>query len=211
MPSSAMSDRQGSPMITPPVAAERAPYKLDDIIDIAVGVFLERGFDSASMEHLAKAAGITKSSIYYHVSGKEELLRLGVNRALDALFAVLDEPESLQGPAADRFRHIVRRTVETVCTHTPEVALLVRLLGNSETERLALERRREFDRSVDRLVQQAIRDGGLRSEVDPTLLTRLCFGMAVSVVEWYRPHGKIDATQLTDAIETVLFLGALPR
>lgn len=192
-------------------AAERAPYKLDDVVDIAVAVFLERGYDGTSMEHIARAAGITKSSIYYHVAGKEELLRLGVNRALDALFAVLDEPDSLQGSSAGRFRHIVRRTVETVCQHTPEVALLVRLLGNSDTERVALERRREFDRSVTRLVQQAIRDGGLRPEIEAILLTRLCFGMAVSVVEWYRPMGKLDSAELMDAVETILFLGALPR
>ena len=36
--------------------------------------------------------GITKSAIYHHVSSKDELLRLAVNRALDGLFAVTEEP-----------------------------------------------------------------------------------------------------------------------
>ena len=50
------------------------------------------------MEDLARATGRTKSSIYHHVSGKEELLRLAVARAIDALFAVLDEPGAVDGP-----------------------------------------------------------------------------------------------------------------
>ena len=56
-----------------------------------VGVFNERGYEAASMEDLAKASGFTKSIFYHHVSGKEELLRMAVDRALDALSAALDE------------------------------------------------------------------------------------------------------------------------
>ena len=56
-----------------------------------MAVFNERGYEAASMEDLAKASGFTKSTFYHHVSGKEELLRMAVNRALDALSAALDE------------------------------------------------------------------------------------------------------------------------
>ena len=183
----------------------RAPYGLDDIVDIAVGVFLERGYDGTSMGDLAKAADITKSSFYYHVTSKEELFERGVGRALDALFGVLDEPGSLRGTAIERIRHIVRRTVEIVTERLPEVALLVRTHGKTEAEKRALERRREFDRTMTRLTRQAVRDGDLRANLDPGLFTRLVLGMAVSVVEWYRPEGKVRATVLVDAVEALVF------
>ncbi|WP_245484907.1 helix-turn-helix domain-containing protein, partial [Ciceribacter ferrooxidans] len=48
---------------------------------MAVRVFLERGYDGASLDDVARAAGITKASVYYHVSSKEELLERGVGRA----------------------------------------------------------------------------------------------------------------------------------
>jgi AcrR family transcriptional regulator len=183
----------------------RAPYALDDIVDIAVGVFLERGYDGTSMGDLAKAADIAKSSFYHHVTGKEELFERGVGRALDALFGVLEEAESLQGPAVYRIRHIVRRTVEIVTERLPEVALLVRTHGNTAAEQRALDRRREFDRTVTRLVRQAIREGDLRADLDPSHFTRLTMGMAVSVVEWYRPEGKVSARVLVDAVENLIF------
>jgi AcrR family transcriptional regulator len=189
--------------------AVRPRYDLDDIVDLAVRVFLERGYDGTSMADLAAAAGITKSSFYHHVSSKEELLERGVGRALDALFAVLDEPGSLSGTAVGRLRHIVRRMTEITVQRQPEVALLVRARGNTEAEKRALERRREFDRAVARLMRQAIRDGDVRCCDDPGLATRLTLGMAVSLVEWYQPGGSIGAGKLVDTVERFAFGGLL--
>lgn len=72
----------------------RPAYDRDSLLEVAVVVFNERGYDGTGMEELARRLGLSKSSIYHHVSGKEELLELAVNRALDALFAVLDEEEA---------------------------------------------------------------------------------------------------------------------
>ncbi len=192
-----------------PKLGVRPAHDLDDIVDIAVRVFLEHGYDGTSMEDLARAAGISKSSFYYHVSGKEELLEHGVNRALDALFGVLDEPGALDGRAVDRLRHVLRRMVGIVAERLPEVALLVRATGNTATEKRALDRRREFDRSVTRLMRQAMRDGDVRATADPALATRLMLGMAVSVVSWYRPDGGIRAGALVAAVEDLAFHGLL--
>jgi AcrR family transcriptional regulator len=189
--------------------AVRPRYDIDDIVDLAVRVFLERGYDGTSMADLAAAAGITKSSFYHHVSGKEELLERGVGRALDALFAVLDEPGALSGTAVERLRHIVRRMTEITVQRRAEVALLVRARGNTKAEKRALERRREFDRAVARLMRQAIRDGDVRCCDDPGLATRLTLGMAVSVVEWYQPGGSTGAGKLADTVERLAFGGLL--
>jgi AcrR family transcriptional regulator len=183
----------------------RPPFRIDQIVDIAVDVFLKRGYDATSMGDLAKAAGITKSSFYHHVSSKEELFELGVGRALDALFGVLKEPEALTGSAADRIRHIVRRLVKIITERLPEVALLVRTHGNTAAEERAMRRRKQFDQAMTALVEQAVRDGDLRLKMEPGLFSRLALGAAVSVVEWYRPTGRVTAEQLTDAIEQLIF------
>ncbi len=54
---------------------KRDTYTPESLLAVAVEVFNERGYDGTSMEHLSRAAGISKSSIYHHVRGKEELLR----------------------------------------------------------------------------------------------------------------------------------------
>jgi AcrR family transcriptional regulator len=149
--------------------------------------FLRRGYDATSMEHLAAATGLSKSALYHHARGKEALLREAVATALEALFAVLREPAARTGPAVDRLEHVLRRSVEVLVAELPSVTLLLRVRGNTETERWALQRRREFDRRLARLVQQAVDEGDLRADLDPALVTRLLFGMVNSLVEWYRP------------------------
>lgn len=195
-------------------AARRDSHSVESLLSVAVSVFNVRGYDGTSMEDLAKAAGITKSSIYHHVSGKEELLRLSVTRALDGLFAILDEPGAREGKAADRLEYVVRRTCLELVEKLPHVTLLLRVRGNTATERDALARRREFDHRVAALAAEAIEEGDLRAGLDPRLTARLVFGMVNSICEWYRPDGsesKIEAGRLADALTVTVFDGLRNR
>lgn len=184
-----------------------ARHSQDELLELVAREFLARGYDATSMEDLARATGLTKSSIYHHVAGKEELLRRAVARAVDALFAVLDEPGSTSGPAVARLEHVVRRSADVLVAQLPYVTLLLRVRGNTEAERWALERRRGFDARLSALVQAAIDDGDLRADLDPRLVTRLLFGMVNSVVEWYRPGGTHSAQEVADALVRLAFDG----
>ncbi|GHE55543.1 MULTISPECIES: TetR/AcrR family transcriptional regulator [Streptomyces] len=188
--------------------ARRDTYTPESLLSVAVRVFNERGYDGTSMEHLSKAAGISKSSIYHHVSGKEELLRRAVSRALDGLFAILDEPRAGEGRAVERLEYVVRRTVEVLTAELPYVTLLLRVRGNTGTERWALERRRDFDHRVAELLRAAAAEGDVRGDVEVRLATRLLFGMINSIVEWYRPDGRGTAErEIVDAVVLMAFGG----
>jgi AcrR family transcriptional regulator len=163
-------------------------YDFGDLLDVVVRVFNERGYEATSMEDLSRATGMTKSAFYHHVSGKEQLLGLAVHRALDGLALVLEEPAARQGTPVERLEHVLRRTVQVLVAELPYVTLLLRLRGNTDTEREALARRRELDTRVAALVAEAAEAGEIRADVDPRLVTRLLFGMVNSVTEWYRPE-----------------------
>jgi AcrR family transcriptional regulator len=189
-------------------ATNGEPYTLASLVEVAAQAFLERGYDATSMEDLSRAAGITKSSFYHHVSGKEALLRGALDRALDGLFGVLAEPAALEGTPVARLRHIVRRQVEVLATELPYVTLLLRLRGNTETERWALGRRREFDQAVAALVREATEAGATPPEVDPVIAARLLSGTVNSLIEWYRPD-RVAVSDLVDAVERQVFEGLL--
>lgn len=184
----------------------RRPYDIDSLTDVALRVFADRGYDGASMDDVARAAGITKASIYHHVSGKEALLERGLGRALDALFAILDEPAARDGRAIQRLRHIVERVAETTLRLLPELTVLFRARGTSKSDRDAVERRRAFDRAVTELIVMAQREGDVRPDVEPRLAARLIFGMSNSVVEWYRT-GTLTRERIASAIVAIAFEG----
>jgi AcrR family transcriptional regulator len=185
----------------------RPGHSLDSLLDVAVAVFNERGYEATTMDELALRLGITKSAIYHHVPSKVELLRLALDRALDALFAVTEEPEATAGPAIERLEHVVRGSVRVLAAELPFVTLLLRVRGNSEVERAALQRRRAFDRFVTDLVRAAEEEGDLRPDVDPAVTSRLLFGTVNSLVEWYRPGGELTADRLAEAVLTTTFEG----
>jgi len=201
----------------------RPGYDLESLLAVAVTVFNERGYDGTSMEDLSRRLGIAKSSIYYHVDSKEELLAMALDRALDGLFGVADEVKSSGGPAIERLEGLVRGSVHVLADRLPYVTLLLRARGNTATERRALARRREFDQIVADLVAEAERDGDVRPDVDPAITARLLFGLVNSLVEWYRPSrrtnvptgrtkttgpgGPAAASELADAVCAVAFDG----
>ncbi|WP_225845058.1 TetR/AcrR family transcriptional regulator [Streptomyces sp. HPF1205] len=188
---------------------KRDTYTPDSLLAVAVEVFNQRGYDGTSMEDLSRAAGISKSSIYHHVRGKEELLNRAVGRALDGLFGILDEAGARDGRAIERLEYVTRRMTEVLTGELPYVTLLLRVRGNTRTERWALERRREFDQRVSELLKAAVADGDLRGDVEARLATRLLFGMINSIVEWYRPHprGGSEGEQVADAVVRLAFDG----
>ena len=193
--------------MTAPTRRGRPGHSLDSLLDVAVALFIERGFEATSMDALADRLGVTKSAIYHHVPSKVELLRLALDRALDGLFAVLSEPGAAQGPAIDRLEHVVRGSVGVLTDRLPFVTLLLRVRGNSELELDALRRRRHVDDQLATLVRAAADEGAVRRDVPPELITRLVFGMVNSLAEWYRPGGPVEPGQLADAVTALAFDG----
>lgn len=170
-------------------------------------VFTERGYDGTSFQHLSHASGLSKSSIYHHIEGKEHLLSLALERALDPLLASTAEEGATSGPAIDRLLYIIRRDVEILAERLPYVTLLLNVHGNTETERWAMEQRRGFDKVVAGIVQEAIDEGDVRADVDARTTARLIFGTINSLVEWYRPSTDKTPQDIADQISTMVLDG----
>ena len=179
----------------------RPRYDLELLLDVAIDEFTKRGYDGTSITHLAAATGLSKSSLYHHVQGKEHILRLGLERAVTPLLGVIDEPGALEGPAIDRLTYVLHRQIGILAEQIAAVTLLLRVRGNTATERWALQRRREFDTFVAGLVRAGVDEGDLRADLDPTLVARLLSGTVNSLTEWYRPgRGALSPDELADAV-----------
>ncbi|MFJ4038574.1 TetR/AcrR family transcriptional regulator [Microbacterium sp. NPDC090007] len=179
-----------------PAKRGRPGYDRDGILDVAVRVFNEQGYDATSVSDLARRLGLTKSALYHHFSSKEELLSVALETALGGLEAVLDQPAARTGAASDRLRFVLTGATDVLVAQLPAVTLLLRVRGNSAVEQAALERRRVFDHRVTALVAAAQAEGEVRDDVDAAVAARLLFGMINSVVEWYRPGGGVDGDRL---------------
>ncbi|MBN9631970.1 MAG: TetR family transcriptional regulator [Actinobacteria bacterium] len=183
-----------------PLRRGRPGYDQRGILEVAVAAFNEHGYDATSIGMLAERLGLSKSAIYHHVASKDELLALALDEALDGLEGALRAAEEAPGTAADRLALVLREAVLVLADRLPYVTLLLRVRGNTEVERGALQRRRAFDHAVAALVAEARDEGALRADADPAVVARLLFGMINSLTEWYDPAGALTPDDLADTI-----------
>jgi AcrR family transcriptional regulator len=188
-----------------PARRGRPGYDREQILEIAVSVFIEQGYDATSVASLAERLGLSKSALYHHFASKEALLEVALDEALGGLEGAL--ADAGDGSARERLEHVLRGAVLVLVDKLAYVTLLLRVRGNSDVERAALERRRAFDRRVTRLVRDAQAEGTVRSDIDPSVATRLLFGMVNSIVEWYRPAGAESAADLARDVLAVALDG----
>lgn len=177
----------------------------------AVELFNRHGYEATSMGMIADRLGVSKSAIYHHVPGKEQLLEFALDRALRELEAILERPAARERPVDQRLEYVLRAMVGVLVDELPNVTLLLRVRGNTPMERRAVERRRAFDHAVAGLIAQSAEAGALRGDLQPRTVTLLVFGMINWITEWYRPGGALRREELSDSVIAIAFDGLRPR
>lgn len=82
--------------------ADVEPGRKGEILDSALNVFAERGYDNGSMREIAKGVGVSEPALYRHFPGKEALflalIRAGAGRMRREAFELIDDlrPETLR-------------------------------------------------------------------------------------------------------------------
>ena len=67
-------------------AAGQDPVKRQQIIDGARRVFIDMGFDAASMNDITREAGVSKGTIYVYFASKEELFEALIEEERGTIF-----------------------------------------------------------------------------------------------------------------------------
>jgi len=67
-----------------PAAGDEESTKRRQIVDGARAVFLAQGFDAASMNDIARAAGVSKGTLYVYFTNKEQLFEAIVEQECEA-------------------------------------------------------------------------------------------------------------------------------
>lgn len=70
----------------------------EQLIDVGLALFAERGVDGTSMEEIAAHAGVSKPVVYAHFGGKEELYAVVVDREMQRLIAMVTSEVSGRQP-----------------------------------------------------------------------------------------------------------------
>src|SRR6516225_2061796 len=78
--------------------------RVDEVVEVALRLFLERGYDNTPMSLLARRLGLTKAGIYHHFASKEDLLFLVHRTAMERGLKPVFEAAAQESDAERRLR-----------------------------------------------------------------------------------------------------------
>jgi AcrR family transcriptional regulator len=78
VPRAATAAGKAEPPEGKPEAVDEPPAEAlstrDRILDVALDLFTEKGFDGTSLREIAERLGVTKAALYYHFASKDDIL-----------------------------------------------------------------------------------------------------------------------------------------
>ena len=169
----------------------RAPKRRDrEVIDAAAKVFYRRGYADASVQDIADELGILKGSLYHYIDTKEDLLFRLLSETHDDVHAILDEVSEVEGlDPLERLHLYVRRQVEFNVDNLAKISVYYHDVERLSDDRRAeiYGRRREHERWVVGLIEEAQSKGLAATDVDAKVLSRCIFATIIWPYQWFRP------------------------
>ena len=169
---------------------ERSRRTRRELVNAAVKLWTERGFESGvettTVEEIARAAGVTKGTFYFHFAHKEDVLLEMSNAAGDASMEVARR----SAEAGDAIDEIIQRAFAETARRTERMprAAIARTLAEFYKHPT-----RSRDHNVTRevfpdLFQSAQQRGELPADVDPVEVADMLNALMITAVEGW-VHG----------------------
>lgn len=166
----------------------RSDARPDEILDAALDLFVEKGFDAARMEDVAKKAGLSKAGVYLYFNSKVALLKALIVREVAP---VAQRAEAMAAAGAAEPEQALRMIAGFVVSRLSDarvfsVPRLVISISNRFPEITKFYRVEVVDRAraaVVAIVRAGITRGDFR-EIDPDIAVRLLIGPFMFEALW---------------------------
>jgi len=187
-----------------PLTEAVASMRRREILDAAVKLFLEKGFQKTSMREIAEVAGTGKSTLYDYFQTKEQLLAFIFEDAISAMNAQTRAIAEQALPPDVRLRQIMQAQLAFVKANT-SLNLQLRVEAqyiSAEAQRRLHELRWENQDLLRRVITEGIAAGRFRL-VDGLLTARMLADTLVTVLYTSRPTGSAEQ-MLEEVVEIIL-------
>ena len=152
--------------------------KGDAILRAAIDVFAERGFFSAQVADVARAAGVAAGTVYLYFRGKDDLLVSIFERTMKdaiadgrACVAPLSDPVAQLGAIARVHLDRLGRDRALAVVFQVELRQSTKFMAQLSSTML-----REYLGIIREIIVAGQKSGAFRKEINPTLAAKMFFG-----------------------------------
>jgi TetR/AcrR family transcriptional regulator, fatty acid metabolism regulator protein len=180
------------------------------ILNAAIRVMAEYGYHNAQISKIARLAGVADGTVYLYFKNKEDILVSILRETIeDIRQKVEDELANVTDPVDGLARLIAIHL--SVLGQNQDLATVTQVhLRNSDIEvrKQIAEIMRPYQSIIQRLIEEAIRTGRFRVDLDPRIARRMVFGtLDETITAWILTGAKYDLQSLAAPILDALLKG----
>jgi AcrR family transcriptional regulator len=182
----------------------------EEIINVSARLFSKKDYRATTLDDIAAELGITKAALYYYIKSKHDILYAICKTAINQYRQGIEEIVSAERSSQERMRDIIFLNVNIFAKSGDIINVYL-----SEEDKLPpakrryiTKQRREVERIIRGLVEQAIEEGVFR-DLDVPMITRAIFGMTNWLGKWYRKNGEYSADEIAQIFYDLIMRGCL--
>jgi AcrR family transcriptional regulator len=195
-----------------------APTPIDDsrfsrkralIIKSAAHAFGRKGFHATTLEEIAADLKVTKASLYYYFSTKEELLFEVHLLSMEDVLGRITRIKAETASPVDQLRAVITEHLRVLAADYEGAFLLQQEYDLPENYRLEIVKLRDqYEQEVLQIVEEGERQRLFRVK-DTRVAIRMMLGSINWFLRWYRAGGRLTVDQIADAYIDFIFYGLL--
>mgnify|MGYP001047858668 CR=1 FL=1 len=188
----------------------------NQLFEVAGEIFRQKGFGGASMNDFAQAIGIDRASIYYYISGKEELFQQLVHMAVRGNVAMVEEIRSSNLNPKVKMESFIVELMKSYGRHFPYLYLYVQedmaRVANKDSvwarEMKSLSER--FDAAMIEIIEEGVAEGMFGGAgLSAKMISLAIIGMCNWSHRWYFPDGEMSAEEIGEKFSQIVLNGIL--
>jgi AcrR family transcriptional regulator len=193
-----------------PEADASAPLRRAEILAIAAKHFAEHGFEATTIRQISDEAGILSGSLYYHFANKEEMMHDIMRPFVTDLISKHQALSRLPDRSDVVVGKMLRFALEQIVHHHAEHRII-------QLDRNYFRRTPQFNyvaalgaevsHAWYGAIQQGVREGIFRSDLNIRLTTTMILKMIAVTAEWYDPDGHDSMEEMIATQEALILHG----
>lgn len=181
---------------------EKSAQKKEAILDVAVRLFLEKGYSDTSTSDVCREAGISKPSLYHFFKSKRHLFYSCHMRAIHQDLKPFLEQASAMSDPDRRIRFMIREFTKIICKD-PELKVLIHETMTIKDQ--YFKKIRDVWKDHYLLLKATIAElqdkGSIPADLKPSRVTLFLLGMMTWITFWL-DYGR--TREADDVAETAL-------
>lgn len=150
------------------------------IFEASISIFSESGYNGATMDDIAAAAGVAKGTLYYYFKSKEEIFKYIITEGMELIKEQLHEQASKEVNSLLKLKAMCRHQLRMVNEKKEFFKVIMSQLWGKEIRQSELrEALNSYIKTIEVYLKEAIEDGSIKKG-EPYFMAYMFFGALCS-------------------------------